>query len=154
MAKEYRKTKSFWRGYIDAQNKHDVYTKSPIVTAERAKVLRPLAEILNAKIEPYRGDLFKVDIPERVFAKFPTEKDENYLRGWFAAKGQVYKDPLKITICGNNIEKFRVHLQAFMETRLPRTQQPSKTSEVTRLTLTGEKAREALKFLRPVGVPK
>lgn len=139
---------TYWRGYIDGQNKKD--SNGRIVTAERAKKLVKLAEMLGVEIEDHRGSLFKLSIPEKNFNKrFPQVYDADYLRGWFDAKGQVYKDPLKLTICGEGIEVFRQKLQKQLEVRLPKVQKPSVTSSVMRMTLTGEKARLALKFLRP-----
>lgn len=139
---------TYWRGYIDGQNKRD--SNGRIVTAERAKKLLKLSEMLGVEIEDHRGSLFKLSIPNKNFDKlFPQKYDADYLRGWFDAKGQVYKDPIKLTICGEGLKLFRMELQKQLELKLPLLQKPSKSSDVMRLTLTGEKARLALKFLRP-----
>lgn len=141
--------KTYWRGYIDAQNKTHYLTKDPIVTAERAKTLKPLAEILKTEVLDYRGELFYIVLPKDYKETFPQKYNEHYLRGWFDAKGQVYKDPMKLTICGDGLKLFRSELQKKLELRLPKLQQPSAASKVMRLTITGDKARVALKFLRP-----
>ena len=143
-------TKTYWRGYIDAQNKTHYLTKQPIVTAERAKRIQGLADILKAQVETYRGELFCIELPKKYKDVFPQKYDDDYLRGWFDAKGQVYKEPkLKLTITGHGLKLFRFELSKRLGMKLPKLQQPSKTSDVMRLTLTHEKAKLAHKFLRP-----
>lgn len=143
------KTESFWRGYADAQNKTDWTTKSRIVTAERANTIRPLAVMLGTEVEDHRGELFRVMLPKKFDKLFPVTDRADWLRGIFAAKGQSYRDPFKLTICGENVEDFRKHLQRELEMKLPKTQKPSRTSKVLRLTLTGEKAIAAYRLLKP-----
>ncbi len=141
------KTKSYWRGYIDIQgvSQDDV----PYAVAKRPKKLQPLADLLGAEIEEYRSG-YRVGVP-KLNKKLPLENSREYAQGMFAARGQVYRDVrenFKITLTGRDAQSFVDIIQDNLKIELPELQQPSKTSQTMRLTVTGEKARDIYSWLK------
>lgn len=138
--------KSYWRGYVDAQSKTE--GDLVIATSKREKQLEPLAELVKAKVEPYRSG-FLVQI-KNVDKYLPQKFDADYASGFFDARGQRYKNPIRLTVTSVHLPQFISLLQKLMKIDLPKPQKPSKTSASMRVIITGDKAEKVDNFLRAV----
>lgn len=138
--------RTYWRGYIDAQYRTDYDTGDRVARSKNKKTLTPLSKLLNSPIEDYRGQ-FQVRMPQDWGKQLPAKFDLDYIRGWWAAQGSVYKKPFKITISGVHVKNFRDIAAKISGLTLPRVQRPRKTSKSYRLTVTGDKARQLHKIL-------
>lgn len=137
---ESKNTRSFWRGYIDAQGKKDWTSGFPIATAKTRKRLKPLADMLDLPIESYRSG-YRIMIQD-IEDSLPSKLNVHYARGWFYARGQKHKDPIKLTVTGREVSKFAELVQNVTNIALPKPMKPSRTSESMRLIITGEKAEQ------------
>lgn len=137
--------KTYWRGYIDAQNKIDWMTKTPIATAKKEKTLKPLAKLLQEPILEFRsGYMVKLyrldrDLPQ------PKKSDPDYVRGFFKAAGKSFKK--KATVTSTNLELFITPANKLLRTELPKAQRPSKASDSLRVIITGPKFEALNAFL-------
>lgn len=138
--------KTFWRGYCDAQGKkYHPYNKFRMATAKRSKTLIPLAELLGMKVREYRSGFYVklIDLDKLL----PQKIDLDYLRGWFKAKGQMFKNPTRLTVVGDDVTLFVKYLSRFTDEKLPPPRLANKKSKTQRLTIYGYKAKILAKLL-------
>lgn len=138
-------TRNFWRGYIDAAAKTSWDSEGLVVTAKEREVLKPLARLLEIKVEPYRSG-YRIELPRDYEEVLPQVKDRNYLRGWFAARGKRYENDRRLTISGTNVGEFIKTARKY-GLRLPPANQPSIDSDMLRVIVTGDRARALVEFL-------
>lgn len=130
--------KTYWRGFIDAQDKTNYEEGGPVVTSEREGILAPLAKLLGEKVHEYRSGYY-VPLNKGWEDKLDDTEDKDYARGWFAARGKRYKEPLKLTVSGQPKPFIRL-VKKELNLDLPKPQKPSSTSKMERVTITGDKA--------------
>lgn len=139
--------KSYWRGFVDAQQKFDYATKLPMAQSTRKRTLKPLAELTGLPIVQYRSGYCIVfpDLDKKLGIK---KKNANYIRGAFAAQGQIYHGPLKITLSSKIADEITQLLENHLKMIMPKVQRPAAHLPTLRLTVTGPKAEAVQAFLK------
>jgi len=130
--------KTYWRGFIDAQGKTNYEEGGPVVTHERKNPLLPLAKLLGEEVQEYRSGYY-VPLNRGWEDKLSDKEDQDYAKGWFAARGKIYKDPLKLSISGYP-KPFIKLVKKELGLELPKPQRPFAGSTMERVIVTGEKA--------------
>lgn len=139
--------RSKWRGYVDAQNSKDNATGKVIATAVRKGILKDLSTLIKSPVIEYRsGWMVIIDDLDK---QLPLKIDDDYVRGWFKGQGRRYKDPLKLTVTGTNVETFRQLVEKRAGIELPKAMTPNKNfPDSKRVTVTFAKAEQLDEWLR------
>lgn len=137
--------KSYWRGYIDGQNKNEHNTDTTVAFAKKARVLKEISTLLDKPIiESRSGYIVQVFDLDKKLPR-PAKPDADYIRGFFKASGKIFGD--KITITSQRLELFEEAAERILKIDLPKSLQPNKKYATRRITITGDKRRQFREFL-------